>query len=225
MAFPTTSIIDNFTGSDGSINGRTASDGIHTWAVTDGQLLIASNALTTSQPNLGTGEISGGPYGPDCEVWVTLATPPTPNNYVQIGLRNNYVTWYDGTNLQIRRTTTPSFAILDSETIALGAGDKIGLSCIGNVITSYRYSSGAWVQSKQVTDSSVLTAGAIQLTVDRSNVGTNVLDDFGGGTYSTLTLDTVLPDADITTTGWSTAPLFSKINDASDSTVITATAS
>lgn len=42
---------------------------------------------------------------------------------------------------------------------------------------------------------------------------------------STITLDTVLPDADVTTTGWSTAPLFSKINDASDATVISATAS
>lgn len=35
----------------------------------------------------------------------------------------------------------------------------------------------------------------------------------------------ILPDADIATTGWSTAPLYSKINDSSDSTVITATAS
>jgi hypothetical protein len=42
---------------------------------------------------------------------------------------------------------------------------------------------------------------------------------------ATVALDTVLPDADITTTGWSTAPLFSKINDDSDATVITATAS
>lgn len=38
-------------------------------------------------------------------------------------------------------------------------------------------------------------------------------------------LDTTLPDADVTTTGWSTAPLFSKVNDSSDATVITATAS
>jgi hypothetical protein len=35
----------------------------------------------------------------------------------------------------------------------------------------------------------------------------------------------LLPDADVVTTGWATAPLFSKINDSSDATVITATAS
>lgn len=38
-------------------------------------------------------------------------------------------------------------------------------------------------------------------------------------------IDEVLPDADIVTTGWSTAPLWSKVNDASDATVISATAS
>lgn len=41
---------------------------------------------------------------------------------------------------------------------------------------------------------------------------------------SLVTLDTCLPDADIVTTGWATAPLFSKVNDASDATVIQATA-
>lgn len=35
---------------------------------------------------------------------------------------------------------------------------------------------------------------------------------------------TLLPDADVTTTGWTTAPLYSKLNDASDATIVTATA-
>ena len=38
------------------------------------------------------------------------------------------------------------------------------------------------------------------------------------------TLDNCLPDADTVTTGWTTTPLFSKVNDASDATVIQATA-
>lgn len=42
---------------------------------------------------------------------------------------------------------------------------------------------------------------------------------------SSIELDNCLPDADITTTGWTTTPLYSKINDASDATVIQATAS
>ena len=35
---------------------------------------------------------------------------------------------------------------------------------------------------------------------------------------------TLLPDADVVTTGWTTTPLFSKLNDSTDATVITATA-
>jgi len=37
-------------------------------------------------------------------------------------------------------------------------------------------------------------------------------------------MQTVLPDADTVTTGWTTTPLYSKINDSSDATVVTATA-
>lgn len=44
------------------------------------------------------------------------------------------------------------------------------------------------------------------------------------GPTSAVTLDSCLPDADVVTTGWTTAPLFSKVNDASDATVIQATA-
>lgn len=43
--------------------------------------------------------------------------------------------------------------------------------------------------------------------------------------WGSLTLDNCLPDADVTTTGWTTTPLFSKVNDSSDATVIQATAS
>lgn len=62
---------------------------------------------------------------------------------------------------------------------------------------------------------------------ETSRVGTTLDagDAPSGWVDMELTLDSVLPDADITTTGWSTAPLFSKVNDASDATVITATAS
>lgn len=47
----------------------------------------------------------------------------------------------------------------------------------------------------------------------------------GTGWPGPASAQTLLPDADVTTTGWATAPLFSKLNDGSDATVITATAS
>lgn len=58
---------------------------------------------------------------------------------------------------------------------------------------------------------------------------TATLDDcamIGIAVAQAIALTTVRPDADVTTTGWSTAPLWSKIEEASaDGTVITATAS
>lgn len=51
------------------------------------------------------------------------------------------------------------------------------------------------------------------------------IDDWSGGDLEALPLDKILPDADIVTTGWTTTPLYSKVNDSSDATVIQATAS
>jgi hypothetical protein len=75
-------------------------------------------------------------------------------------------------------------------------------------------------------DLSQTSAGSITPSFDGDNAG---YDYFAATVALTdvpaVELDTVLPDADIATTGWSTAPLFSKVNDSSDGTVITATAS
>jgi hypothetical protein len=43
--------------------------------------------------------------------------------------------------------------------------------------------------------------------------------------FAAAAAQTLLPDADLATAGWTTAPLFSKVNDSSDATIITATAS
>lgn len=57
-------------------------------------------------------------------------------------------------------------------------------------------------------------------------IGSNDYWNAHAMTFKTgVALDTVLPDADVVTTGWATAPLYSKLNDGSDATVITATAS
>lgn len=71
------------------------------------------------------------------------------------------------------------------------------------------------------------TSGGEALTVYYSHAKMGVAtDDNDWWTAPTgVTLDTCLPDADVTTTGWTTAPLYSKINDSSDATVIQATAS
>lgn len=95
---------------------------------------------------------------------------------------------------------------------------------IGSSIKLYGSSDGVtYTLRKTWTDSTYDRSGYIGLH-QANNVVPSSLDDFGGGTIPSLTLDNCLPDADVVTTGWATTPLFSKVNDASDATVIQATA-
>lgn len=118
----------------------------------------------------------------------------------------------------------------------LATGDAIGwlLRENGGVTEASAWfmpSGGVWTQTATWSDSN---AGR------RTALGRTALEltDISGGGPGALTIDAVYveeyvppvgqkvrPDADTTTTGWTSTPLFSKINEASpDGTVITATA-
>lgn len=86
----------------------------------------------------------------------------------------------------------------------------------------------AWQLNQASTATSVtdLTGGgADQVTLSGTSVVTG--SDPSGWTFDGAGVppQKLRPDADTTTTGWSTAPLYSKINDQSDATLITATLS
>lgn len=123
-------------------------------------------------------------------------------------------------------TSVDTFAL---DTPAFAVGDLIGLEMNGSRIRMWLKPSGAaWYVVGDVVETTWSAAGYIGMefaedTVPQALTITNLWapEIVAEGP----TLDQVLPDADITTTGWSTAPLFSKINDDSDATVITATAS
>lgn len=91
--------------------------------------------------------------------------------------------------------------------------------------------SGDWAKIADVDDGLAIAWQVAPSTSDVSGTWTlSGADEMIGGVAAFaaaagFTLDTVLPDADIVTTGWTTAPLYSKVNDASDASVITATAS
>ncbi len=78
-------------------------------------------------------------------------------------------------------------------------------------------SAGAWTLIGTFVDNTY-TSGTFAW--GSTATGTGAANNFGGGALGQV----VLPDADVTTTGWTTAPLFSKVNDSSDATVVTATA-
>jgi len=82
---------------------------------------------------------------------------------------------------------------------------------------------GSEMTVSPVTDTSLTTAGnGVGVLMGETGAP---MDNWSGGDLGGPP-QTLRPDADIVTTGWATAPLFSKINETSaDGTVITATAS
>jgi len=100
------------------------------------------------------------------------------------------------------------------------------VTIIGSVIKLYGSADGiTWTLRTTWTDTTFSGGGYIGLWSQNNGSGPfGRMDNFGGGNVVSVTLDNCLPDADITTTGWTTTPLYSKVNDASDATVIQATA-
>lgn len=174
-------------------------------------------------------------YGANQEVYATVPTLPDGNGGSLLARIQNPGTvnaaFYEvgimaGDNYYLSRITDcagggRTLAYADDSGVACVAGDKVALSCIGSAIKLWRDSGSGWVNIYSKTDSNINASGYLGIWVQNITVG--ILDDFGGGTISAG--QTVVPDADVTVGGWATSPLFSKINDSSDATVITATSS
>lgn len=150
---------------------------------------------------------------------VTVATTPMLLGLGSTGLYLNI-----GTNWSTEIAITPNTWYWVEVILYCGATTWQGALKVGET-----------VQTVSATGQTVTTIERVQFYHD---VETSSVVAYIGGAwkrgYATsmtdwlgppLTLDSCLPDADITTTGWSTAPLYSKINDDSDATVIQATAS
>lgn len=226
MAAPVTSVLDSFTRTNESpIAGS--------WA---GPLTSGSGLdLNTNQLAANSGIFQSSYWNtsflPDQEVFATLAVLPGAGDNMELHARASnpgasavsyYLQFKGGAPQQLALIWRDSGGVghgLASDTATTWvAGDKMWLRCSGTTIEGYRYNGTTWSLLLQVTDSNVTGAGYIGATIDASVAR---FDDFGGGTLGQV----LLPDADVAAGGWATAPLFSKLNDSSDATVITATAS
>ena len=132
--------------------------------------------------------------------------------------------------------------ISDVDVVTMGS-DRLALQFIftdaNTALAAFAGETGGdWAEPLAEFASATGTAGTIGLqTASKAAAGTVgggtiTVSSCGWGIISTalipgagITLDSALPDADVTTTGWTATPLFSKVNDASDATVIQATAS
>jgi hypothetical protein len=191
MAFPTTSVLDDFNRADSSSLGSN-------WTEDVRNASESSPIITGNQAGRGSGVTStawwnASTFGPDCEVYVDLPTIPVNTGVgLMIRVQNPDTASYDGYYLFIQRNDTPdgwALRRLDDkvETVLgagfnqdLSAGDKIGIEAIGSTIKAFHYTGGAWVERASRTDSTYGSAGYISMLIGNST--TWRLDNFAGGT-------------------------------------------
>jgi len=196
MAFPTTGILDTFTGLDETSPPNS------NWTNLYNGLKITSNAVsgnTTTNYNAGYYNVSD--FGPDCEAYFTIVVKP-PDNASNIGV----VLRIDTTNLNayIAKVIKGSVGVeflalvridggaeteLDSIETAYSVGDKVGISAIGNILTLWHcpVGTGVWgiVTTYDITSDTPKYTAAGKIGIVENVPGSSFarVDDFGGGAY------------------------------------------
>jgi hypothetical protein len=183
VAFPTTAVLENFTGSDGA---NLDSD----WTALSGATLpkIQSNQCA----NQGAATYIGAWYdlstfGADSEAYLTV---PVFSDYVGVfcrlsspsGSYNGYQASWAGSSLTIQRLDAGVQTQLGAAvTLAKANGYKLGIEAIGSTIKVYADTGGGWVERASRTDSTHSAAGYIGFDAFDGSSLTRI-DDFGGGT-------------------------------------------
>jgi hypothetical protein len=228
MAAPVNSILDNFNRANGA-PGANWTLAVATYTIPN----IVGNALDwPTYPSLAWAT----QFGADQEAFVRMVGTSS-----QIFFLLRFAGLNTGAESGYLVSAQPADGAVEAWKWSSGAGSAVSLGfqngvllttdlylwaeIVGNTINLYGSSDGVtYTLRKTWTDSTYNRSGYIGLHSSYNPIPSS-LDGFGGGTIASLTLDSCLPDADVTTTGWTTAPLYSKLNDASDATVVQATAS
>lgn len=181
MAFPTTSVIETFTGTNGSLldSDWTTLSGANPPRITNNQAGNngASGAYVGAYWDVET-------FGADCEAFVTIAVA---RDYVGVYARLNpvnddsYQASWSGSNLTLQLNSGGGQSQLDSATVSQVDGQKLGIECVGSTIKVYTDTGGGWVERLSAVDTTLSGAGNIGWDLFDGSSQTRV-DDFGGGT-------------------------------------------
>jgi hypothetical protein len=204
MAFPTTSVLENFTGTDGTTPPNSNwTNKILDFTALSGIKIDVNQAAknTTAYGNDAYYNVST--YGPDSEAYVTVPNIPAVNaeqivlfarlNSIGSGTTTGYalIVGHDGTAFRLWRLykiAAGGFNLqIGSNTLqSVAAGDGVGLEIIGSTLTGYwKSGAGAYASVLSGTDSTYTTAGNIGFQeAATSSLGVIRLDNFGGGTYA-----------------------------------------
>ena len=202
MAFPTTGILDSFTGSDETPIATNWSGPIYS---TISQLRRLSNKLAPSATAFGGSWYDISTFGPNCEVYATIDTLANSSSFTGILYAraiNPNTTNLSGYIMQIFDTGVGGSGAIGiyredngSDTQigssynppgGLQLGDKYGMSCVGAIIAGFYcpVSTGIWTSAViSATDATYGAAGFLGVALDSAGAAFR-LDQFGGGTIA-----------------------------------------
>jgi hypothetical protein len=196
MAFPTTSILDDFNRANGLIGSNWSNDTFN-YGATATAMTVNSNQATPE--NASYGEVYWNPstFGPDSEAYGTVAVLPheggdmglsicvqSPDTTGADGYRLIYKRLAGTDTVEIRRVdngNNPGTLIGSIASQEIAAGDSLGLEKIGSAVKGYyKAAAGSWTQIISGTDS---TYGTGFIGLYSFSTGQNGRwDNFGGGT-------------------------------------------
>jgi hypothetical protein len=190
MAFPSTPIIDSFQRS----NETPVSDG-ERWTFRSSQGLNLSSKLLVCALAVASHSVRTTPSEmTNMESYVTINSMTNVSDLfitcrVQAGTTASNISCYSGryqvssTSIFVQRIDNGSFGLAPKSDLqvitALGAGDKLGVKCDGQVIRVWVYQAGVWTPGPSLTDG-LYTSGFIGVSTSQSTTGGRFLD-FGGG--------------------------------------------
>ncbi len=192
MAFPTTSVLDNFNRANEGPPPSTSWDG----PIRPGQaqLKVSSNAMIwhSSVPGSVYWDTS---FDADQECYLTVSTKGQSGKALGLFTRlrdhgtssvDGYELWTEPQdaatdNWRLYRMSNNGFFLINSTTQEVDSGDKIGIESDGSTHKGYLDDGGGWSEVNSGTDATFSHNGEIGVFTGASN---NVLDDFGGGAIS-----------------------------------------
>jgi hypothetical protein len=181
MAFPTTSILDNFNRADGDVGSNW---GAPAWIDTV-RLAISTNQVQFNDAG-GGGYYNVSTYGPDSEVYITITTlsgslelylrldtPGAAANGYRLRFRSAFAQL-----LYYRLDGGVATQLGATDTLTLSSGDSVGGDMVGSTLTAYT-NQGAWGSISTRTDTTYTAAGYIGIDGSATAM---LADNFGGGT-------------------------------------------
>ena len=195
MAFPTTSVIETFTGADTTTPPN--SNWTNFWGSSAGANLgirITSNRAAANNTSFYcTAYWDTETFGPNCEAFCTITTVPINGDIIGLWIRgqspglstdDGYLVGADksaGTDtFDVYRIDNNTYTLLGSAiSQEFAANDSFGISAVGSTLEIwYKASGGSWTSLGTKTDGTYSGAGYIGISIDKAAQ----LDDFGGGT-------------------------------------------